>query len=112
MPLKQINLEFRPFEAKRKLSTSFDMFIADKCLTDILRNGSKLGKEFAKRRKCVSLVLSLLYRFELNLIGGCALHFRMPIFVDMSKEPEEVSATIRGFIDSTIIRLNGKGATL
>jgi hypothetical protein len=51
MPLKQLNLEFRPHEAKRKLCTSFDVFIADKSLHEILYNGSKLGKEFRKRRK-------------------------------------------------------------
>ena len=51
IPLKQLNLEFRPFEAKRKLSTSFDLFLADKCLHEILYGGSKLGKEFRKRRK-------------------------------------------------------------
>ena len=51
MPLKQINLEFRHFEAKRKLCTSFDLFLADKCLHEILFSGSKLGKEFRKRRK-------------------------------------------------------------
>lgn len=53
MPLKQLNLEFRPFETKRKLSTSFDLFLADKCLHDILFNGSKLGKEFNKRKRFV-----------------------------------------------------------
>ena len=51
MPLKQLNLEFRHFEAKRKLCTSFDLFLADKCLHEILYGGSKLGKEFRKRRK-------------------------------------------------------------
>lgn len=51
MPLKQLNLEFRPFEAKRTLSTSFDIFLADKSLYEILFNGSKLGKEFRKRKK-------------------------------------------------------------
>jgi hypothetical protein len=51
IPLKQLNLEFRHFEAKRKLSTSFDLFLADKALHEILFGGSKLGKEFRKRRK-------------------------------------------------------------
>ena len=51
MPLKQINLEFRHFEAKRKLATSFNLFLADKCLHEILFSGSKLGKEFRKRRR-------------------------------------------------------------
>lgn len=51
MPLKQLNLEFRPFETKRTLSTSFDLFLADKTLYEILFNGSKLGKEFRKRKK-------------------------------------------------------------
>jgi ribosome biogenesis protein UTP30 len=56
LPLKQINLEFRHFEAKRKLCTSFDLFLADKCLHDILNQGSKLGKEFLKRRKSVVFI--------------------------------------------------------
>lgn len=51
MPLKQLNLEFRPFETKRTLSTSFDIFLADKSLYEILFTGSKLGKEFRKRKK-------------------------------------------------------------
>ena len=51
MPIKQLKLEFRHFEAKRKLCTSFDMFLSDKCLHEILFNGSKLGKEFKKRKR-------------------------------------------------------------
>jgi len=84
MPLKQINLEFRHFEAKRKLCTSFDMFLADKCLYDILNHGSKLGKEFIKRRK-------------------------MPLFIDISDEKQTLSDKVRQVLDSTLIRLNGKG---
>ena len=83
IPLKQLNLEFRHFEAKRKLSTSFDMFLADKCLHDILMNGSKLGKEFVKRRK-------------------------MPIFIDM-EDASDLNEQVRKVLDSTLIRLNGKG---
>ena len=57
MPLKQLNLEFRHFEAKRKLVTSFDLFLADKALHEILYGGSKLGKEFRKRRKYALIYL-------------------------------------------------------
>lgn len=51
LPMKQIKLEFRPFEIKRKLSTSFTMFVADKSLHEILFGGSHLGREFQKRKK-------------------------------------------------------------
>ena len=47
----QYKLEYRPFEAKRKLSTSFNLFLADKSLHNILHHGSKLGKEFRKKHK-------------------------------------------------------------
>jgi ribosome biogenesis protein UTP30 len=51
LPVKQLKQEFRPYEAKRKLCTSFEVFIADKCLHDVLYNGSQLGREFQKRKK-------------------------------------------------------------
>ena len=66
IPLKQLNLEFRHFEAKRKLSTSFDLFLADKCLHEILFSGSKLGKEFRKRRKYTLSVISLKFFSHFN----------------------------------------------
>jgi hypothetical protein len=56
MPIKQLKLEFRHYEAKRKLCTSFDLFLADQCLHDILFNGSKLGKEFKKRKRLVTMI--------------------------------------------------------
>lgn len=51
MPIKQLKLEFRHYEAKRNLCTSFDLFLSDKCLHEILFSGSKLGKEFKKRKR-------------------------------------------------------------
>lgn len=59
IPLKQLNLEFRPFETKRKLVTSFDLFLADKCLHEILFSGCKLGKEFRKRRRYIFIIYKL-----------------------------------------------------
>lgn len=86
IPLKQLNLEFRHFEAKRKLSTSFDLFLADKCLHDIIHNGSKLGTEFRKRR-------------------------RFPIDVDM-EDPVDLKRNVHDILGSTFIRLTGKGALI
>jgi len=83
VPLKQLNLEFRHFEAKRKLCTSFDMFLADKCLHEILFNGSKLGKEFRKRRK-------------------------MPVEIDVNSLT--LKEDIQNVLYSTSIRLSGRGA--
>lgn len=80
-PIKQLKLEFRHFEAKRKLCTSFDLFLSDSCLHDILFNGSKLGKEFKKRK-------------------------RMPIEVNMDAPLKEQLDTI---LHSTCITLTGKG---
>jgi len=86
IPMKQLKLEFRPFELKRKLASSFDLFLADKCLHEILYQGSHLGKEFQKRRK-------------------------MPLEIDLEKE-DDLHKTVAGIVDSTLIRLNGKGTLL
>jgi ribosome biogenesis protein UTP30 len=86
MPLKQLNLEFRPFETKRALCTSYDLFLADECLHDILFNGSRLGKEFQKRRK-------------------------MPIEIDMRNE-DKLKDAVMEVLNSTVIRLTGKGAVV
>jgi ribosome biogenesis protein UTP30 len=51
LPLKQLKLEFRPFESKRKLCSNYDLFICDEKLHAILKHGSKLGKEFRKKKK-------------------------------------------------------------
>jgi ribosome biogenesis protein UTP30 len=53
MPVKQLKLEFRPYEAKKKLCATFDLFLAEKGLHDILFRGSRLGKEFRKKKKLV-----------------------------------------------------------
>lgn len=84
IPIKQLKLEFRHFEAKRKLCTSFDMFLSDKCLHEILFSGSKLGKEFKKRK-------------------------RMPVEIDMDKP---IKAQIDNILHSTTITLTGKGPIL
>jgi len=86
VPLKQLNLEFRPFEAKRALSTSYDLFLADKCLHEILFGGSKLGKEFHKRRK-------------------------MPIEIDV-ENCKDLKQTVMDVLNSTVIRFTGKGAII
>lgn len=86
IPVKQLNIEFRPHEAKRKLCTSFDVFIADRCLHDILFNGSKLGKEFRKRRK-------------------------MPFEVDVEKSAN-LKESIMDILNSTQIRLTGNGSVI
>ncbi|CAF0706001.1 unnamed protein product [Brachionus calyciflorus] len=86
MPLKQLNLEFRPFETKRTLSTSFDLFLADKCLHEILFSGSKLGREFRKRRK-------------------------MPFEVDVEGS-KNLKEDVMNILNSTTIRLNGRGPVL
>lgn len=83
MPLKQFKLEFRPYQTKRTLSTSFDMFLADKCLHEILYQGSQLGKEFHKKKK-------------------------MPIDVDL-ENTDKLHETVTDIVHSTLIRLNGKG---
>jgi hypothetical protein len=44
-------LEFRPYEAKKKLCATYDLFLAEKGLHDILHHGSRLGKEFRKKKK-------------------------------------------------------------
>lgn len=85
MPIKQLKLEFRPYEIKRKLACSFDMFLADKSLHEVLFNGSQLGKEFQKRRK-------------------------MPIEIEIN--PETLRSTVEEIIHSTMIRLNGKGTMI
>lgn len=82
LPVKQIKLEFRPFEAKRKLCSSYDLFISDEKLHSILFHGSKLGKEFRKKKK-------------------------MPIPVDLDKP--NAAETIKNIFQSTVIHLNGKG---
>ncbi|RMZ97840.1 ribosomal L1 domain-containing 1-like, partial [Brachionus plicatilis] len=86
LPLKQLNLEFRPFETKRTLSTSFDIFLADKRLHEILFNGSKLGKEFHKRK-------------------------RMPFGVDVEGS-KNLKEDVMKILNSTTIRLTGKGPVL
>jgi ribosome biogenesis protein UTP30 len=85
MPIKQLKLEFRHFEAKRKLCTSFDMFLSDKCLHEILFNGSKLGKEFKKRK-------------------------RMPIEIDL--EEDNLKESVDNVLHATFITLTGKGPIL
>jgi ribosome biogenesis protein UTP30 len=86
MPIKQLKLEFRHFEAKRKLVTSFDMFLSDKCLHEILFNGSKLGKEFKKRK-------------------------RMPVEIDLDDEAK-LKENVDNILHSTFITLTGKGPIL
>jgi len=88
LPIRQLKLEFRNFETKRKLCTSFDMFLADKCLHDILYNGSKLGVEFRKRKK-------------------------MPIEVELENEKKDLESTVKDIVlNSTAINFNGKGALI
>lgn len=84
LPIKQIKLEFRPFEIKRKLSTSYNLFLADKGLHDILFSGSHLGREFQRRNK-------------------------MPIEIDLEKCEDNLKQTIDEILSSTTIRLHGKG---
>ncbi|PIA41373.1 hypothetical protein AQUCO_02200059v1 [Aquilegia coerulea] len=49
LKLSKLKSDYRPFEAKRKLCSSYDMFFADKRIIPLLPR--HLGKEFFKKKK-------------------------------------------------------------
>jgi len=49
IPIRQLELEFQPYEAKRKLSNAFDGFLADERIFHLLR--PLLGKHFYGRHR-------------------------------------------------------------
>ena len=49
MPLKQIKLEYQPFEAKRNLSNMYDVYLADATVMRLLPE--ILGKAFYGRKR-------------------------------------------------------------
>jgi len=87
LPIKQLKLEFRNFETKRKLCNSFDLFLADKCLHSILFCGSKLGVEFHKKKK-------------------------MPIEIEIENDKKDLGASVKDILHSTMIHLSGKGVVI
>lgn len=59
--LEKLRKNYFPFEAKRKLCQSYDLFLADRAV--VTRLPQLLGKEFFSRKKCVArCVLSALAR--------------------------------------------------
>ena len=51
IPITKLKTNFKSFEAKRQLSASYDLFLADRRLYQMLPR--LLGKKFFEKKKCV-----------------------------------------------------------
>ncbi len=78
IPLRQLKVEFKQYEAKMKLSNRFDKFLADERIVRLLPKF--IGKAFYKRKRCVWRMASLLVRMMSRYTQS---HCRFPTQVNL-----------------------------
>lgn len=100
--ISKLRKKFKPYEAKRQLCNSFDIFMADARIVPLLPN--LLGKHFFDRKKCVTQQRPLA-SCPTHL---CRQHHRQPIPVDLNRK--NLKPVIEEVLNSTYMYY-GKGAS-
>ncbi|KAL8061257.1 hypothetical protein ABFX02_02G075700 [Erythranthe guttata] len=115
--LSKLKTNYKPFEAKRKLCDSFDMFLVDKRIVHFLPK--LIGKEFFKKKKLplgVDLGKKNLKAQVENALGSALLYLRSGTCsvtkvgrVDMEKDAivENVLDAINGAVDRVSKKWDG-----
>jgi len=75
MTLKQLNQELVPYEAKRKLCSRYDLFLADRRIMTSLMRGQLLGKHFRHHGKMPLGINVFNKDFKQRLISLCSSTF-------------------------------------
>ncbi|GAB4828499.1 hypothetical protein Ancab_039337 [Ancistrocladus abbreviatus] len=117
--LSKLKFDYKPFEAKRKLCDSYDMFFADKRVIPLLPK--LLGKHFYKKRK-IPVLFELGHRnwkeqiesacgstFLFLKTGTCSVVRVGKGFMEGEGIVENVGAAINRVVDAVLKKEAGKG---